>query len=91
MRNLRCKASFQSRKTAIALTPKYPSLNQSDSAGGSLRWISKMRPSMRPFLAGLGAFFGNKNVFFKTGRNLPNMNLEYGVILQNTGPPLLPS
>ena len=42
---------------------KEPSLNQVQSVAGSLQWVSQMCPWLRPFLAGLYAFFENKNDF----------------------------
>ena len=42
---------------------KEPSLNQAQSVAGSLQWVSQMFPRLRPFLACLYAFFGNKNAY----------------------------
>ena len=38
-----------------------PTVNQVQSVTGALQWVSKMRPRLRPFLAGLYAFFENRN------------------------------
>ena len=57
MRYFRSKTSFRSRKITAALKIENPTLNRAQSADGYLQWEAQMCPCLRPFLAGLYAFF----------------------------------
>ena len=65
MRNFRSETSFFARKSATISKLKNPSVNQVQSAAGSLQWVSQMCLWLRPFLACLYAFFENRGEFEK--------------------------
>ena len=55
-----------------------PSLNKVQSAGGSLQWMSKMRPWLRPFMAGLYGSAETKSAFQRIRKISPITNLRSG-------------
>ena len=55
---------------------KEPSLNQAQSVAGSLQWVSKMRPWLRPFIAGLYSFFENKSAYGKNWQRIIDYELK---------------
>ena len=57
------KRLFALEKVQLLKGSREPSLNQVQSVAGSLQWVSRMFPWLRPFLAGLYAFFENKKAF----------------------------
>ena len=78
------KRRFALEKLRARLRLKNPTLNQAQSAGGSSQWISQMCPWLRPFLAGLYAFFKNKGHFGKLAGNYRLRTSNMGIILGNT-------
>ena len=62
------KRRFALEKVQLLKGIKEPSLNQVQSVEGPLQWVSQMCPWLRPFLAGLYAFFENKKLSVKTGK-----------------------
>ena len=56
-------------KLQAILRLRNPSLGHVLSVAGSPRWISRMFPRLRPCVAGLYAFFENKNPFSRNWEN----------------------
>ena len=53
-----------------------PSLNQAQSAAGSLQWVSQICPRLRTLLAGLYAFFENKSDYGKNWQRIIDYELK---------------
>ena len=72
------KRRFALEKSQLLPKLENPTANQAQSVEGPLRWVSKMCPWLRPFLAGLRAFFGNRKGFQKSGSKSPSTNCKSG-------------
>ena len=57
------KRRFTLAKVQLLSRMKTPSLNQAQSAAWPLQWVSQMCHWVRPFLAALYDFFGNRSEF----------------------------
>ena len=75
-RNFRSKTSFRAWEVQLLSKLKNPSLNHAQSVACSIKWASQMRPWLRPFLAGLYAFFENRSEFGKNGQKISGYELK---------------
>ena len=72
------KRRFTLAKVQLLSKLKNPSLNQARSVAGPPQWASQMCPWLRPFLAGLYAFFENRSEFGKNWQKLSITGKKYG-------------
>ena len=69
-------------KAQLLLKVENPTLNQAQSEDGSPQWVAQMRPWLRPFRAGLYAFFENKKVLREMAGNSRLRAKNLGTILK---------
>ena len=77
------KLCFALEKLHALLRHRAPSLNQVQSAGGYLRWISRMRPRLRPFVSGLYDSPKTKRFYPEIGKISPSTYLRSANCFRN--------
>ena len=70
------KRRFSLAKVQLLSKLENPAANQAQSVEGPLQWVSKMCPWMRPFLAGLYAFFEDRKGFAENWQKIAEYDLK---------------